>query len=92
MHWLTGSSPNPLHKLWREVGALDDSVQIHYQGSFLTFEQDGHRACLYRDLEAASAFFRERAGRPRAEINRLCRDIKKFTKMGMPVMDIRGVR
>ena len=30
MHWLTGSSPKiPLHKLWREVGALDDSVNIY---------------------------------------------------------------
>lgn len=93
MHWLTGSSPKtPLHKLWREVGALDDSVQIHYRDPFLTFEQDGHRACLYRDLEKLRQHFLESAPDDRAEINRLCRDIKKFTKMGMPVMDIRGVK
>lgn len=93
MHWLTGSSPKtPLHKLWREVGALDDSVQIHYRDPFLTFEQDGHRACLYQDLEKLRQHFLESAPDDRAEINRLCRDIKKFTKMGMPVMDIRGVK
>lgn len=28
MHWLTGSSPKvPLNRIWRELGALDDSVR-----------------------------------------------------------------
>ncbi|HHU50335.1 MAG TPA: NAD(P)/FAD-dependent oxidoreductase [Firmicutes bacterium] len=93
MHWLTGSSPKiPLHKLWREVGALDDSVNIYNRDPFLTFEDNRQRACLYRDLDKLRRHFLEISPDDRKEINRLCRDIKKFTKMSMPVLDIKGVK
>ncbi|HEY8391830.1 MAG TPA: NAD(P)/FAD-dependent oxidoreductase [Capillibacterium sp.] len=93
MHWLTGSSPKaPLHRLWREVGALDDNVRIHLRDPFLTFEDNGRRACLYRDLEKLRRHFLEIAPEDRKEINRLCRDIKKFTRLSMPVLDIKGVK
>ncbi|HEY8392722.1 MAG TPA: NAD(P)/FAD-dependent oxidoreductase [Capillibacterium sp.] len=93
LYWLTGSSPKtPLHKLWREVGALDERVKIHLRDPFLTFEENGQRACLYRDLEKLRRHFLEIAPADRREINSLCKDIKKFTKLGMPVMDLKGVK
>jgi phytoene dehydrogenase-like protein len=52
MHWLTGSSPDiPLNRLWREVGAIDDSVAVHYRDVFLTFEYEGQHAftVMWRD-------------------------------------------
>ncbi len=93
MHWLTGSSAKtPLHKLWREVGALDDSVKIHLRDPFYTLEHNGQRACLYRDLDKLCAHFLAIAPDDRAEILKLCSDIKKFTKLKMPIMDIKGVK
>lgn len=93
MHWLTGSSPKtPLHKLWREVGALDDHVKIYNRDPFSTFEDNGQQVCLYRDLEKLRQHFLELAPDDRKEIIKLCRDIKKFTRMKMPVLDIKNVK
>lgn len=39
MHWLTGSSPKTsLNKLRREVGALNDTVNVYNHYPFLAFE------------------------------------------------------
>jgi phytoene dehydrogenase-like protein len=93
MHWLTGSSPKTLlHRLWREVGALDDNVQIFNRDPFLSFDYKGQTAYLYRDTEKLRQHFLELSPQDEKEINSLCRDIKKFTKINMPVMDIKGIK
>ena len=93
MHWLTGSSPQtPLHQIWREVGALDDSVRMYNRDPFFAFEHEGRRAYLYRDVEKLRRHFLELAPEDEREINRLCKDIRKFTSMSMPVTDIKGVK
>lgn len=89
LHWLTGSSPKTqLNKLWREVGALDDTVEIHNRDPFFSYEMDGARACLYRDVETLRKHLTTISPADRKEINRLCADVKKFIKMQMPVMDL----
>lgn len=89
MHWLTGSSPKTqLNELWREVGALDDSVAIYNRDPFFSYEMDGTRASLYRSIEALRAHFLSLSPVDRKEINCLCTDIKKFTRMQMPAMDL----
>lgn len=93
MHWLTGSSQKTsLHKLWREVGALDDSVRVHNRDPFLVAQYDDQTAYLYRDVERMRRHFLEIAPEDKTEINRLCRDIARFTKMDMPIVDIKGVK
>lgn len=93
MHWLTGSTPKvPLNQLWRELGALDDSVQVKYHDPFVAFDYNGQTAYLYRDAEKLRRHFLEIAPEDAKEINRLCSDVKKFTKISMPVMDIKGVK
>lgn len=93
MHWLTGSSPKvPLNKLWRELGALDDEVPIYNRDPFLTFDYNGQTACLYRDIEKLRKHFTKLSPEDEKEINRLCNDLKKFTKVSMPIMDIKGVK
>jgi phytoene dehydrogenase-like protein len=93
MHWLTGSSPTTqLNRLWREVGALDDSVKIYNRDPFLTVDYQGQTAYLYRDIEKLRQHFWELSPEDAKEINSLCRDLKKFTKISMPVMDIKGVK
>ncbi len=93
MHWLTGSSPNvPLYELWREVGALNDKVPIFNRDPFFNYEIQGKTMRLYRDLEKLRSHFLELAPEDKKEINSLCKDLKKFTKMQMPIMDIKGVK
>jgi phytoene dehydrogenase-like protein len=93
MHWLTGSSPDKsLNKLWHEVGALNDNVPVYNRDPFLTFESNGQTAYLYRDIDKLRQHFLAIAPEDRKEILSLCRDIKKFAKMDMPVTDIKGVK
>ncbi|RDU24119.1 phytoene desaturase family protein [Anaerosacchariphilus polymeriproducens] len=93
LHWLTGSLPEtPLNKVWRELGALDDSVNIYNKDPFGTYEYEGHKVCLYRDIEKIRQEFLEISPADKKEINKLCNDIKKFEKLTMPIMDIKGVK
>ncbi len=93
MHWLTGSSPKvPMHEVWTEVGALNASVPIYNRDPFFTYEVQGKTVCLYRDLEKLRNHLLELAPEDAKEINSLCKDLKKFTKVQMPVMDIKGVK
>ncbi|HOR85948.1 MAG TPA: NAD(P)/FAD-dependent oxidoreductase [Bacillota bacterium] len=93
LHWLTGSSPNtPLNKLWREVGALDDDTVIHNRDPFFALEYKGHTVYLYRDIDKLRQHFLEISPEDKTEIIRLCRDINKFTKISMPISDIKGVK
>jgi len=93
MHWLTGSSPKtPLNKLWREVGALDDNVPIYNRDPFFSFEYEGKTAYLYRDIDKLRQHFLEISPEDKEEIIRLCNDIKRFTKISMPILDIKGLK
>lgn len=93
MHWLTGSTPGTgLGELWREVGALDEGVRIHNRDPFFAYEFEGRTAYLYRDPERLRAHLTELAPEDTAEIKTLCRDIAKFSRMDMPIMDIKGVK
>lgn len=93
MHWLTGSSPKTqLHKLWREVGALNDNVPIYNRDPFYTLEYNGQTACLYRDVDKLCKHFLEISPEDKKEILSFCRDIRKFTKVSMPISDIKGVK
>lgn len=93
MHWLTGSSPKvPLNKIWRELGALTDDVPVYNKDPFLTVEFEGRTACLYRDVEKLRQHFLELSPEDKNEIDKLCRDIKRFSKVSMPVSDIKDVK
>ena len=92
MHWLTGSSPKTsLNRLWREVGALNENTPVYNRDPFFVYESNGKRVCLYRDIERLQAHFLELAPEDSAEIKSLCKDLKNFTKMDMPVTDLKGV-
>ena len=92
MHWLTGSSPKTaLNTLWREVGALDDSVTIYNRDPFFQIETGGQTVCFYRDIERLRRHFLEISPEDKTEINVLCRDIRKFEALNIPVTDIKGL-
>ena len=89
LHWLTGSSPKTqLHKLWREVGALDDSVSVYNRDPFFHYEMDGVSANLYRDPNQLRKHFLKIAPEDKKAIRRLCSDIQKLSRVQMPVTDL----
>jgi phytoene dehydrogenase-like protein len=93
MHWLTGSSPKtPLHRIWKETGALDETVPVHVNDPFLSAESGGELAHLYRDCEKLKEYFLSIAPEDKKEILSLYRDIKRFSVTTVPVTDLGGVQ
>ena len=93
LHWLTGSSPETeLFKIWRELGALDDTVSIHNRDPFFNYEMDGKRASLYRNLDTLRKHLIELSPEDRRMITRFCADVRKCTKVQMPIMDIPNLK
>ncbi|NLI54416.1 MAG: NAD(P)/FAD-dependent oxidoreductase [Clostridiales bacterium] len=89
LHWLTGSSPDTqLNRLWREVGALDDTVDIQNRDPFFAYEMEGKRANLYRDVKTLREHLTALSPADRKEIRRFCADVEKFTRVKMPAMDL----
>lgn len=94
MHWLTGSSEETqLNRLWREVGALDESVRITRRDPFFNLtDQTGTTASLFRDLTALREHFLSIAPEDKKQIEKLIKDVRILSKVQMPAMDIKGVR
>ncbi|MDR2619044.1 MAG: NAD(P)/FAD-dependent oxidoreductase [Treponema sp.] len=93
MHWLTGSSPKtPLHRIWKETGALNETVPVYVKDPFLSVESGGETACFYRDSEKLKEHFLSISPEDKKEILSLYRDIKRFSVTTVPVMDPRGLK
>ena len=51
IHWLTGSNPaTELYRVWEDLGALNESVELYQAETLYTCERDGQQISLYRDL------------------------------------------
>lgn len=92
MHWLTGSSnESQIYKVWTNVGALGDDVSVYKRDPFITYLDDGQNVCLYRDVDKLEKHLLSISPADKKEIKILCKDIKKFSAISMPIMDIKGV-
>lgn len=93
MHWLTGSDhKQPIHKLWKEVGAMSKDTKVHLRDPFITYLYNGEYICLYRDLNKLKEHLCSISPQDTARINRLYKDIKSYSTLSMPIMDIPGVK
>lgn len=94
VHWLTGSSPamSGFHQMWRETGALNDSVPVHTYEPFRSVEWEGQVIHLYRNIEKTAEQLRRISPQDTPRINRLVKDVNKASKMPIPLMDVKGVK
>ncbi len=93
MHWLTGSDKKePIHKMWRTMGALNDSVQIHYSEPFIEYDDKGTPIRFYRDVDTTEKHLISLSPADAKEIKALCNNIRKVKNLAMPVTDLRGVK
>lgn len=93
MHWLTGSSPRTaLNAVWNEIGALNPDVPVYVRDPFLVYEFEGRTVCLYRDIDRLEAHLLDVAPEDEWEIRRLIKDVRRFTKVSMPIVDVKGVK
>lgn len=93
MHWLTGSDKKlSINKLWRCIGALDDSVTIHCPEPYIEYNHNGTRVCLYRNVDTTEKHLIALSPTDEKEIRSLCNNIRKVRNLSMPVFDLRGVK
>jgi len=93
MHWLAGSNKNEaLNKVWRYLGALDDSVVIHKSEPFMEYNYEGTPIRFYRDVEKTEQHLLELAPADAKEIKAMCDNIRKVKTLSMPITDLRGVK
>jgi len=93
VHWLAGSSPETeLYQLWKETGALNDTVKIILRKIFYAVEWEGQTINLYRDLGKTIEHLRALSPEDEKALCRLARDVKSFTRLQMPIYDIKGLK
>lgn len=52
IHWLTGTNTSTdTYKMWTELGALGSGIDVYYGDMLYTYEINGERISLFRDLE-----------------------------------------
>ena len=93
MHWLAGSAENqPLNKMWRHIGALDDSVKISYCEPFMEYNHNGTPIRIYRNVDTTERHLLELSPEDHKEIKTFCNNIRKMKNLSEPIRDIKGVR
>lgn len=86
LHWLVGSKPGPgLHEVWRDTGALDDTVNIIHYDVFTRYEENGAFVNIYTDADKLERHFNEISPEDRHATAELCKAVRKFASFGMPV-------
>jgi phytoene dehydrogenase-like protein len=72
IHWMVGTTGGTaLNKIWRDVGAVGDCVEIIQSDKMYTSELDGEKITLWKDIERTRRELLALSPDDEAEINRL---------------------
>lgn len=86
IHWLTGSKEgSELHKLWKEVGALGDGVEVYEKEKFFSTELNGETLTFWRDKDRTRKELLALSPEDEAEINQLMDMVAAAESMQVPV-------
>lgn len=86
IHWLVGSKEGTsLGKMWRETGALDDSVNIINYDVYAVYEEDGKAVTFYTNANRLEKHFLDIAPEDKKQIKELCGIMRVVSKFGMPI-------
>ena len=76
IHWLTGTNPHsPFYRTWVELGALGN-VNVYNGESLYTYEQDGKKLSLYRDIDRLENDMLELSPQDKKQIHALINAVK----------------
>jgi phytoene dehydrogenase-like protein len=81
-----------MNKMWRHIGALDDSVAIRYAEPFIEYNHKNTPVRLYRNVDATEKHLLELSPEDAKEIKKFCNNIRKVKNLGMPVDNLPGVK
>ena len=93
VHWLTSSGKDsPFYRIWQETNILNDTIKTYRADPYNVLEYEEEQLCLYRDVEKLEAHFLKVSPQDKKILTQLCKDIKTFMGIKMPVMDEKGVK
>ena len=76
IHWLTGTNPASSHyKMWVELGALGDGIEIVQEGSLFSCDKDGKRVMLPPSLAGLEKQMLDHSKNDEREIKRFIRAV-----------------
>ena len=86
VHWLTGTKEGTLlNEMWKNVDAFKSQDDILYLPSWGTFEYEGTRVTLWRDLERAEREWKEISPVDSKMIHKFFKMVSDFTKVELPL-------
>lgn len=81
IHWLTGTNPSSnLYRTWTDLGVLGD-VPVYQAEALYTFEKDGQRLSLWKDLDRVEAEMLRISPADREEIRSFIKAVKTIRRM-----------
>lgn len=86
IHWLTGTKEGTLlNEMWRNLGAIDKQEDIMYLDSWGTYEYQGQRVTMWRDLDRAEKEWKELSPMDSKMIHKFFKMVKDFSKVELPL-------
>ena len=86
IHWLTGTKEGTiLNEMWKNLDAIDKQEDIRYLPSWGTFEYQGQKVTLWRDLDRAEKEWKEVSPVDSKMIHKFFKMVRDFTKVELPL-------
>ena len=86
VHWLNGSGSHlDLHKVWKEVGALQENNPIYFKDPVYVLKNGKADLAIYRDAERTLKELSAYSPRDRKVLRSIFRDVRMFRYFQSPV-------
>ena len=86
IHWLTGTKEGTLlNEMWHNLDAIQSQDDILYLPSWGTYEYQGQKVTMWRDLERAEREWTELSPVDQKMIHKFFKMVKDFTKVELPL-------
>ena len=86
IHWLTGTKEGTLlNRMWKNLGAIDKQEDIMYLDSWGTYEYQGQKVTMWRDLDRAEREWKELSPVDSKMIHKFFKMVRDFGKVELPL-------
>ena len=86
IHWLTGTKEGTiLNEMWHNLDAIQDPNDILYLDSWGTYEYQGQKVTMWRDLDRAEREWKEASPVDSKMIHKFFKMVRDFTKVELPL-------
>jgi phytoene dehydrogenase-like protein len=87
LHYLFGSGPGqPFHRLWQELGAVQDRRFINHAELMRIAEPGGKTLIVYSDPDRLEAHMKDLSPADARLIERFCQGVRSFTRFDMSLL------